>query len=163
MRACVFLGFAAGMTGGTSAHATPPSDGLVSASVELSESRADVEKLLGDAAATVRMSPDVTTVTATPQGGCERLAIEAKGPLGPLNLISLRCREGDGWKETLVSSDDFERHEVHWQLEDTPTGTRLTVRAAVTPDFPVPQRMVDAALQSSLIQQLSRIKAFLAD
>lgn len=163
MRARVFVSLAVATMGSSAAWAAPAADGLVSASVELTGSRAEVEKLLGNAAATVRMSPDVTTVTATPQGSCERLAIEAKGPLGPLNLVSLRCREGDGWKETLVSSDDFERHEVHWQLEDTPTGTRLTVRAAVTPDFPAPQRLVDAALQSSLVQQLSRIKAFLAD
>jgi hypothetical protein len=163
MRARVIFGLAAAAMGSTTALAAPSADGLVSASVELTGSREDVEKLLGNAAATVRMSPDVTTVTATPHGNCERLAIEAKGPMGPLNLVSMRCRDGNGWTETLVSSDDFERHEVHWQLEDTPTGTRLTVRAAVTPDFPVPQRLVDAALQSSLVQQLSRIKAFLAD
>jgi hypothetical protein len=146
-------------------HAAPGArDGdLVVASVELEGDRAAVERLLGDAAATARLSPDVTRVSATREGGCERMSIEARGPMGPLTLVSLRCPDGDGWKETLVSSDDFARHEVHWSLQDTPTGTRLTVKAAVEPDLPIPQRVVDAALQSSLVQQLNRIKAFLAD
>ncbi len=123
----------------------------------------EVRSALEDGATFAELSPDVYEAAAEPSGLCQRLHLESRGLTSPLRSIVLRCPTRDGWTERLESSDDFAAHEVDWTVVEVDGGTRITVRAHVEPDLPVPQTMIDSALRRSLVAQLQRFRSMLGD
>ena len=101
-------------------------DGTVVAVVEVAATPDRVRGVLDDPFALAKLSPDIlsTKEEAGAPAGCQRFARETKGMWRPLELVFQRCRTEAGWREELVSSEDFEAYATDWTLTPTAAGTR---------------------------------------
>jgi len=123
-------------------RATIQTDGSVVVTCTVQQTEADVRDVLRDGATASRLSPDVIDVNAAQRGRCEELKVQTRGFLHPFSFRSLRCPTTTGWKETLLTSEDFERVESEWQLSPEAEGTRIVYRIASVVSAPIPQSAV---------------------
>lgn len=95
------------------------------------------------------LTPGVLEVTHAPRGRCEVVTVLTEGLWRPLSYTAQRCPIDDGWRETLVSSPDFDGYFAEWHLVPEGEGTRVTFQVRLDIKLPVPDRLVDNGLMSS--------------
>ena len=138
------------------------SDGTVVATVVLDASEAEVRALLADSVAAARLSADVLEATASTHGRCEQMEISTRGFLRPLTVVTLRCPTADGWRETLLRSDDFTRYVTEWRISTVVGGTRVEHRVNVGVDLPVPEAAVRQGLLDAVVAKVDALRTRLA-
>lgn len=134
-------------------------DGTVVAVVELAATPERVRGVLDDPYALAKLSPDILSTKDEPgaPAGCQRLARETKGMWRPLKLVLQRCRTETGWREELVSSEDFTAYATDWTLTATATGTKVVYRVKTAVNLPVPRSMMDAAVKDKTTQTVKNL------
>lgn len=136
--------------------ATP--DGAVRATVHVDAPATVVRDLLADAGRAVRLSPDVHTAVATPDGACQRVDLTNRTVVGTFTTTTRRCPEAGGFRETLVASDLYGAWDGLWEIEPEGSGTRVTATYDVRVALPVPAVTVRARTARALAAQLTALE-----
>ncbi len=136
-------------------------DGTIVATVEVAATAEAIRGVLDDPMAVSRLSPDVLSTTEVPgaPAGCQRLARETRGLFRPLKMSLQRCRTETGWREELVSSEDFEAYASAWSLTPSATGTRIEYRVRTDVNLPVPRAALTAAIKDAAATTVKNLVA----
>jgi hypothetical protein len=148
----------------TAASAAEPvtsiaADGTVTGEVVVPESEALVLALLDDPANTDRLSGDIVSSSAEPDGDCTRVDRSVRGMWNPLRFVVRRCRTATGYSERLVESTDFDRHETEWEVSAVEGGTRVRYQVRSEPNLPVPRALVRSRTRSAIDDLLRKVAA----
>ena len=79
-------------------------------------------------------------------GSCAQVFRKTRGLWSPLELSTRMCPTAKGWREYLVSSEDYDAYNVEWTIEPTEGGSmvRLSVKSEV--NLAVPRAMVRSGI-----------------
>lgn len=137
---------------------TAADSGVVTKQITVTAGADAVRAQLCHASDAVTLSSEVISVKATPSGNCERVKVQVKGLLSPMEYDSIRCPTATGWSERLISSDDFEKNSVDWEVQPVEGGTRITLRILAIPKIPVPKAMVVSRVKAAAVTTLDELK-----
>jgi hypothetical protein len=94
------------------------------------------------------VNSNVLSVSAAPDGSCTAFSRTTRGLYRPLQLRTRFCPTSTGWREFLVSSDDFTAYEAEWTLRPSSDGgTQVQLRVKSDINLMVP----DGLLRSGTI------------
>lgn len=117
--------------------------GEVVAEVKVAAKPDAVRALLSGAEKAHSFAPTTVSAKATPDGKCEKVALQTRGLLSPFVLETRRCPTKTGWRETLVSSDNFREYWNEWSIKEVAGGTLVTFRTRTLPDVVgVPESLI---------------------
>jgi hypothetical protein len=139
--------------------ASVEADGTVVVSAVVCATPEAVRAVIDDPVALGKLSPDVlaTRPEAGAPEGCQRLSRETRGLFRPLRMLLVRCRTESGWREQLVSSDDFSTFGSEWTLTPTAEGTQVVYRVKTEVNYPVPKSTVTAAVKEATLNTLRNL------
>lgn len=125
-------------------------EGTVVATVLLPAEEEAVRRILDDPVRSAHLTPDLLSVDVAPtRPPCSHLDGRTRGLTRPLAYRVVRCPTAHGWRESLVSSEDFRRYEVEWQIVPVSEGVRVEYRVAIDVNLPVPGRLVSENVKRS--------------
>ncbi len=136
-------------------------DGYVRVEMELVHSRDAVMGFLSDADKTMRLGTDITDVKTAPDGPCAKMTVTSRGLAGTMRYVARRCPTANGWRSTMLESDDFKSHDIEWLVAPSGQGTRVTMRVRVVPRLPVPQMLIRRVVGGALSATLKRLDTLL--
>ncbi len=137
---------------------TVAGESTVSTVVIIAADPATVRAALADPLSASALSGDVLDAKVlAKEGDCSLVQITTRGMTSPLVYIARRCPTADGFRETLVSTDDFDSQSTSWKLLSVAGGTQVTLQVRSEPRLPVPQRLINAAVGSSAVQTLKNL------
>lgn len=117
--------------------------GEVVASVKVAKSIKEVREALASAERSHNLAPTTVSVSATPDGKCEKVKLQVRGLLSPFQLETRRCPTASGYLETLVGSTDFVEYRNEWALKDLGAeGTLVTFKTRTMPNVQVPESLI---------------------
>ena len=137
-------------------------DGTLRALVHFDAPISDVEKLLSDPVRSLGLSTNVKAVTATPKGECQQVFVTTTGIASAYNYTSIRCPTARGFKDELVSSEDYAIQESEWVLDAVEGGTRGVLRTRTKLTARVPKRFVKHSLKKSIERMLGAMQKVLS-
>jgi hypothetical protein len=120
---------------------------------------ADVRRVLADPRQVRELFPDVLEeqLEAEP-GGCVRVQRRTRGLLRPFELFTRRCPTAGGFREELITSDDFEAYASEWVVALDDAGvTTVEYRVRTTLDAPIPSTTVTAAVRQAAVRAVSKL------
>ena len=125
--------------------------GIVSVTVVVPQSEADVRAALSDPERAAALPPEVISVTTLARGNCITLGVTVKGAWDPLHYTTLRCPTPGGFKYRLLQSDSITAYEAEWSLvPHAGGGTEVTYRVHTEIDLPIPRALIrKGVLQSA--------------
>jgi hypothetical protein len=127
-------------------------------SAELPHSIEAVNSILRQDVKTMKLGQAVRNVTATPlSNGCTQLKVVNEGFAKDLSYIAERCPTKNGWHSKMISSDDFEDHEIIWNTDPSGENSKVTIRVKVALKYPVPQFLVNRIVGGALEETLEKI------
>jgi len=131
-------------------------------SAELPHSIEAVNSILREDVKTMKLGQAVRNVTATPlPNGCTQLLVVNEGFAKDLSYIAERCPTENGWHSKMVSSDDFDDHEIIWNTDPLGPHSKVTIQVKVSLKYPVPQFLVQRIVGGALAETLEKIDAVL--
>lgn len=146
------------LASGEPSAAIVASDAGVHSAVVVAASPTEIKAALADPVASIKLCEDVLSAKIVGQsGGCPIVEVSTRGFTSPLVYTVKRCPTADGWKETLVASDDFDRQEVTVHLEAVGTGTRISMEVHSQPRLPFPKSILQGEVAKSTVQTLRNI------
>jgi hypothetical protein len=80
------------------------------------------------------LAPTTVSAKATPDGKCEKVALQTRGLISPFVLETRRCPTKSGWRETLVASDNFIEYWNEWSVKEIAGGTLVTFKTRTLPN-----------------------------
>lgn len=137
-------------------------DGSVVARVLVNAPVDDVRRAIAEVQHTP--SGNVLELRFRPDGDCQSVFRKTRGVWDPLIMQTRLCPTQQGWREQLVSSDDYSVYDAEWvvrSLGDTQTDVQVRVRTSVNlsvPSFLLKRGMVDG-MQHTLSNVLKRLVA----
>lgn len=137
------------------------SDGTVGVTVVTSAELHKVEAALSDPAARLRMVPNVVKVDELGRyNGCVDLRVTTNG-LGSTYVYDTRsCRTADGWRETMIRSEDLDDVTTTWVLHKVAQGVEIRYESRVVTGIPVPASVVSRLHASAMVETLEKLIAF---
>ena len=133
-------------------------ESTVTTQVLIQADPAAIRAALADPLTACRLSGDVLSATVLEkEGDCAVLRITTRGLSAPLTYTTRRCPTTDGFRETLVTTNDFDSQASSWKLTPVTGGTVVTLAVRSEPRLPLPQRMINAAVGSSAVQTLRNL------
>ena len=137
-------------------------NGTVIVSAELPHSVEAVRALLADESVTMRLGSNIREVAVTPlSNGCAQLDVTQRGLHRELKYVSERCPTPNGWRATMVSSDDFVRHDIHWSVHPVNERTKVVIVVDVQLRTIIPRWMIDRFVGNALEGTLRTMHAML--
>lgn len=135
-------------------------DGTVAVTVTTSAELSKVEALLSDPAARLRLVPNVTQVDVLGRtNGCVDLRVTTDG-MGSTYVYDTRsCRTSDGWRETMIRSEDLDDVTTTWVLHRVASGVEILYESRVVTGLPVPESLVARMHASAMVKTLERVVA----
>jgi hypothetical protein len=114
----------------------------------------DLRRILADPQRVQALFPDILDEQVElAADGCIRIQRRTRGLLRPFVLLARRCPTAEGYREELVSSDDFEAYTSEWVVGvDDAGATRVEYRIRTALDVPVPASAVTAAVRKSALR-----------
>lgn len=132
-------------------------DGTVRGAVVLEMSPAEAMEALADPELARSINPDVVALQRlSTAGDCTDLDISTRGMWRPLQMTARRCKTSNGFRETLLSSDDFTAQEATWTVTDHPDGALLEYTLKSEPNLPVPRALIQDNMKRSVKEMLGR-------
>ncbi len=143
---------------------TVATDGTLEVATLVPGSVAEVQKALEDPVARGRLFPSVHDVRVIGrQGDCVDLRMTTDGVSDPFVYDMRSCKTPQGWKDTLLSSDDLDSMDASWSLRAVAEGVEVRYRLKVALDLPIPRSLVNGrqgrdmkSAMEHLIQRLVR-------
>ncbi len=137
---------------------TTQADGTVVARMEVAASAEAIRAILSDSEASVRLSADVLSVDAALKGKCSEMTVQTKGAWNPLEYKALRCPTANGWRTSLIESDDFSALEVEWKLDPSCSDlTTVEYRVRTDVDIVAPKALVQQGVRRSARDTLKEL------
>jgi hypothetical protein len=133
---------------GTGPKITVEDDGTVVARMMIDAPPAQVRQVIPDVQAGT--STNVLSSTRVPDGSCIKIDRRTRGLWDPLEMKTRLCPTDTGWRESLISSDDFNAYSTEWSVRDDNGQSSVQVRVRSEVNLLVPTSMV----QSGTIQGL---------
>jgi len=130
-------------------------DGWVEGETEVAVSPEVALRFLSDPRNVVAAEGRGTTMTVNPNGRCAQVLAVVPTPLGDMTYESRRCALNDGYRATLVRSEDFLAYEQEWTIVETPTGVRLRCAVKHQLSIPLPASFREAFTRRA-VQRLLR-------
>jgi hypothetical protein len=96
------------------------------------------------------VNSNVLSVVQTRDGSCTAIQRSTRGLYRPLQLSTRFCPTAQGWREWLVSSEDFTAYEAEWTLVPTADGTTVQFRVKSGVNLMVPQSMLTSGTVSGV-------------
>ena len=134
---------------GTDASADSPrvttrvtAKGIVIAEVRVSASPAAVREVLAGAERAHGLAPTTVSASATRDGKCEKVKLKTRGLIAPFVLETRRCPTANGWRETLVTSDNFVEYWNEWTVKAQGDGALVTFKTRTLPNVAVPESII---------------------
>jgi len=121
---------------------TKSADGYVIAVARVPFSADTVLDFMADGARAHRLAP--TTFKAQrlgEDGTCERLRLTVRGLFSPFKIDTRRCRTANGYRETMIASEDFEAYEVIWEVEPVGDDSLISFRAKNVLSISIPEAL----------------------
>jgi len=117
-------------------------DGWVRGSIEIDAPKDKLLEFLRDPHNIARVEGRGSEIEVRPEAGCDQVHASIPTVIGTLRYIARRCPEDGGFHSWLVSSDDFERYEAIWRVEETEDGgSLLRYKVASKTNLPVPEAL----------------------
>lgn len=137
-------------------------NGSVSVSANVPHSTEAVRALLSDESVTMRLGSNIRHVEVIPlSNGCVQLEVTQRGIRRDLTYTSHRCPTADGWRSRMVSSEDFERHDIRWSFQPNGGHTRVMIVVDVQLKTLIPRWMVDRFVGNALETTLETMTTIL--
>jgi hypothetical protein len=137
--------------------------GWVVVSATLPHSKEQVDSFLSGSAKTMKLGDGVREVrTESLDNGCTKMHVTNNGFAKTLSYTSMRCPIPGGWHSKMVSSEDFEEHDIQWVAIPDGANTSLSIRVKVSLKAPIPDFVVRSIVTKGLTQTLERLDAKLA-
>lgn len=105
------------------------------------------------------LSKSVFQVDMTPDRGCHAIFRQTRGLWKPFEMRTRLCPTDTGWRESLVSSEDWDAYDVEWVVEPRTKGTMLSLKLKSNLSFSVP----GAIMRRSQVNGLEEMIAALTD
>ena len=138
------------------------SGGFVRAELLIPAPVAAVRAALADPIASARFSPDIAETTYVAAGECPTLRTRLAGIVS-FSYDYRRCATATGWRETLVSSADFDDYEVVWELEPTGNATRVKYAVRIDTVIPAPGFIKSRQMKTSVATVVRRLYQAVTD
>lgn len=121
-------------------------DGTVVARMLVNASPTAVRSVIPD----VQQGPssNVLSTEHVADGSCFKIVRRTKGLWNPLTMNTRLCPTSTGWRESLISSDDFNAYETEWSVRDDNGQSAVQIKVKSEVNFLVPNSLV----QSGAIQ-----------
>ena len=116
--------------------------GVVIAELRVHASAAAVREVLAGAERAHGLAPTTVSASATRDGKCEKVKLKTRGLLSPFVLETRRCPTATGWRETLVTSDNFLEYWNEWSVKPQGDGALVTFKTRTLPDVAVPESII---------------------
>ena len=117
-----------------------------------------IRAAMADPVAAIELCADVISARVVGRSGdCSILLVTTRGLVAPLGFMTRRCPTAEGWAETLVSSDDFDRQDTTLRLEPVSGGTRIVLEVHSEPRLPLPRRLLQSEIAKSTVATLENI------
>jgi len=137
---------------------TTQADGTIVARIEMAASEEAIRAVLEDGATSVRLSDDVLSVEAALKGRCTEMVVKTKGAWNPLKYKALRCPTANGWRTSLMESEDFRALEVEWKLDPSCSDlTTVEYRVRTDVDIAAPKALIQQGVKRSAIDTLKEL------
>lgn len=117
-------------------------NGVVIAEVRVHARAAAVRELLAGAERAHNLASTTVSVKASPDGKCEKVKLQTRGLITPFVLETRRCPTATGWRETLVTSDNFTEYWNEWTVKDLGDGALVTFKTRTLPNVAVPESLI---------------------
>jgi hypothetical protein len=118
------------------------SKGVVIAEMRVHAKAAAVRELLAGAERAHGLASTTVSVKASPDGKCEKVKLQTRGLITPFVLETRRCPTATGWRETLVTSDNFVEYWNEWTVKDLGDGALVTFKTRTLPNVAVPESLI---------------------
>lgn len=158
-------GLAVALLLASAAWAADPSDPEISidgewvwGTVLISAPRGEVVDALKTPHNVVRWEGSGTQVTTTPDGSCLRVALDVPSAIGRIRYTERRCPTAEGYRSTLLESEDFDYFEATWVLETSEGGCRARYGLRSKPSFPVPRALAQRLTGRSIRKMLAGMR-----
>ena len=136
--------------------------GWIVVSATLPHSKEHVDAFLAAPSKTMELGDGVREVRTEPMSnGCTKLHVTNNGFARTLSYTSMRCPIPGGWHSKLMSSDDFEQHDIQWVSESSGNSTAVSIRVKVALKAPIPDFLIRNIVTKGLSQTLARLNAVL--
>ena len=116
--------------------------GVVIAEVRVNAKASAVRELLAGAERAHGLASTTVSVKATADGKCEKVKLQTRGLITPFSLETRRCPTATGWRETLVTSDNFVEYWNEWTVKDLGDGSLVTFKTRTLPNVAVPESLI---------------------
>ena len=116
--------------------------GIVIAEMRVDARASAVRELLAGAERAHGLASTTISVKATADGKCERVKLQTRGLITPFSLETRRCPTATGWRETLVTSDNFIEYWNEWTVKDLGNGSLVTFKTRTMPNVAVPESLI---------------------
>lgn len=137
---------------------TVAGENVVTTGVMVAADAATVRAALADPVTACRLNGDVLDAKVIgKEGNCSLVQVTTRGLSTPLTYVTRRCPTADGYAETMVRSDDFDNQSSTWHVSSVSGGAQVTLQVRSEPRLPVPQRMINAAVGTSVVQTLKNL------
>jgi hypothetical protein len=118
-----------------------------------------VRTTLADPRAIARIDNGTTTVTLQgKEGACQLAHSAVVHPIASIEYLTKTCPTSDGFKTTLVKSEDLTDFETIWRMKPAGDKTELEYEIRTIPNIPVPQFVVDRQTRSSVHAMLDKVR-----
>lgn len=96
------------------------------------------------------LSKSVFEMKKVPDGKCSSIFRKTRGLWSPLEMNTRICPTAKGWREYLVSSEDYDAYDVEWIVQPTDGGSdvMLSVRSEI--NLAVPTSLVQSGIISDV-------------
>ncbi|MEQ1502338.1 MAG: SRPBCC family protein [Myxococcota bacterium] len=133
--------------------------GVVRATAIVSAPVADALALVRDPDAVHRLSGDGATLTATPDGGCYRLAYALDTAIADVAYTARACPTADGFRSDLTESEAFRSMASEWTVRAVPGGTELTYVYRADVALPLPRFVIRRSTERAITEMMARVVA----
>ena len=133
-------------------------DGTLEVEVLAPSSLAQVRAALQDPIARNRLFPSVHDVKVLRQdGACTDLQMTTTGVTSDFVYTMRSCQTAQGWKDTLIKSDDMDVMDATWQLTPTSSGVEVHYRLKVDLNLPIPHAMIAGRQGKDMVNALAHL------
>lgn len=133
-----------------------PSQG-VEGTVWVAMAPADALRRLSDPTWVSSIAGGTTVVSVrSKEGDCVVADYASPSTLMTVRYTVRQCPTGNGYRSTLVKSDDFASYESGWSVVADGAGSTLTYRVQLAPTFPVPVSFITGTMRRDVFSMMQR-------
>lgn len=117
-----------------------------------------VRAFVGEPIQIARLDGRGATVDVLTRASCSDILTRSPTIIGQISYRSRVCPTGNGWSNTLLSSEDLDQFHAVWSVEPEGSGSKLSYELTVVPKGPVPLMLVVQGSKSAVKGLLSSIR-----